>query len=338
MELSDSSTDNNVDPSKILRLDSVWYKEPDPQFEQLTDNIIFRVRELQRKNSELVGLGKRNAELLLALQQSLERVAEAQRTTLAHRDMAQIVIMTVGQMLERADDAISLMQVAMKHEYAHGYGEVIRRTTALQKEIDSLLEGEGDEELVQDEGEVQRRTAEFFRQAGNSILSIAGLLQELLAEREHSQRQQPVGEKVDEARRTAAPRSDVPTPADQPADDDRVTGAVRHKGASAGAASVPEPAGDAQDIEIVASPLGSLAALTAFCKAVREVAGVIEMKTEDFDRDTLRLKVRYSGRGPLASLLMKLPGFSVRLVQLGVGRVVIGIGARRPVAAGWKAS
>ncbi len=177
MELS------HVDQTNILRLSSSWVDGRDSSFTQLTNDIITRVRQLQSKSDELAALAEKNTQLLTALQQSVERLAKVQGSAAGHREMAEAVLQTVAQVLDRAEEGIDLMQSTVRREYAEGYAEVMQHTSELQREIGLLL-GEHPEEALRSPEEIEARAAEFFREAGNSIKSIAGLLQNLVSEQE----------------------------------------------------------------------------------------------------------------------------------------------------------
>lgn len=385
MQFSSSGDNNNR--SSILRLGSAWHEERGHELEQLTNEIVSRVAQLQRKNNELVVIGERNTELLSALQQSIQNVTQSQRSMAAHRSIVEVVLHTVGQMLERAEEqAIALMQATKKHEYTDGYTEVILRTTRLQKEISSLLADTGDDEPAHDDHEAERKTAEFFQEASNSILSIADLLRGLLSEEERpftgsislerrdgcqdvtdqngvapvngssaandgalSMQTAGGSRSIDEgwpeakiaggsgplARPDSGPTRLAPTvaeekaerPADYLLDRDAINRQpgpprlvpVQPRNPSASALSA------SGYIEVVASPFDNLAAMRGFCRAVHEISDVVEVRPAGFDKDTLHLKVKYSGDRPLASLLIEVPEFNVRLVHLNVGRVVVNI-------------
>ncbi len=77
-----------------------------------------------------------------------------------------------------------------------------------------------------------------------------------------------------------------------------------------------ELGGSRDSTELIASPFGSFATLSAFHRAVQRLPGVVDVRIKGFDKGRLRLAVKATGPTPLAGQLTELSQFELQYVSI----------------------
>ncbi len=318
--------------------------------EQLLRDIVSSVKELERKNEQLQ---KRNEELQGELRHAHERLARFEQPGAADAELARQALKMAAQLLANAEESASSHIQAAKAQSADDYEEAARRALELQRESVLLLEKTREEGLRR-QREADRKAQRTLVQARESILSMAEELDNLVSGSDLPPLRFPRKPKAEE---TVGPRTFVEpetapavdavleetaaqretereaTPTEEKSAISQVSIQAETGGNGSTAPVQPEPdvAPDlATTIELTASPFGSLADLVEFQRAIRRLPGVVDVSARAFDKDRLRLAIRYSSALPLANRLMTLPQYNLQPVSMATNRIEVCLAPGRP--------
>ncbi|MGI5837822.1 MAG: hypothetical protein ACOX87_15205 [Chloroflexota bacterium] len=319
----------------LIAFTSDHNKVGDIHISEMLKELIAGFEDIKRKNRELE---KRNAELVLALQQANNKIAQSEQYPGANPELGKVALKAAAEVLKSAEVAIGAVRLAAKAQATDRYRDATNRVLELQKEMTSLLEATR-EEAIRYDLEANERALDILIGSRKSLLSMAEHL-DVAAYKSGDTHFAPnytspeslvsgsdgaIGsdQRTGIRRQILSPRNQdsAPSTQDSAVSSQNAEPSTQRSGLRAqDSTQIP-----VQSVDVIASPFQSFGDLLSFQQAVKKLPGVIEVEAQSFLKGTLRLRIKRRGTTPLSTQLATLQDFPFELLLESENRIEINL-------------